>query len=84
MVYSKPITNLTEAKSFIRSLSADGLMFHFDECALECLWRNGLVSKSRANQINKRVDECCALDWQDHECAIGYCLKVIEEGDTND
>jgi hypothetical protein len=75
--YSKPIKTLEQAKAFIRSLSDSGLLFHFDDGAFDCLARHGLVSHAQAIAINKRVDECFALDWGDrYECPLGYCLEV--------
>lgn len=72
-----PITSLEGAKAFIRSLSDNGLLFHFDDGAQDCLARTGLVSAEQAAQIDDRVHECYDFDWGSfYECPIGFCLEV--------
>tara|TARA_R110000765_G_scaffold285273_1_gene381939 strand:- start:68 stop:295 length:228 start_codon:yes stop_codon:yes gene_type:complete len=69
--------NLQEAKEFLRTLWNDGLMYHLDDDAEDCL-RNA-TTPQKAKAIQKAVDEIyeAELDWGIYDCPIGYCLQLI-------
>ena len=69
--------NLQEAKEFLRTLWNDGLMYHLDDDAVDCL-RNA-TTPQKAKAIQKAVDEIyeAKLDWGIHDCPIGYCLHLM-------
>jgi len=68
---------ITEAKEFLRTLWNDGLMYHLDDDAEDCL-RNA-TTPQKAKAIQKTVDEIyeAELDWGIHDCPIGYCLHLM-------
>ena len=69
--------NLQEAKEFLKTLWNDGLMYHLDDDAEDCL-RNTTTSQ-KAKAIQKTVDQIyeAELDWGVYDCPIGYCLQLI-------
>lgn len=72
--------DIKQAKAFIEYLHKNDLMFHFDDCAVECLYRNGACSLGDAIAIQVEVDEIYAadLDWGEFECPIGYALHLMK------
>lgn len=76
---SKPIASIEDAKAFIEQLNADGLMWHFDDCAVDCLHEtNPLVPREEAELLNEQRDTLYDFDWAEFECPIGYALHVME------
>jgi len=77
-----PVTTRYEAETFIRELNALGLMHHFDDGAIDCLYGNGLVTLDEAAAIDRRVAlvyaawKASGADMRD-DCPIGYCLGVL-------
>ena len=71
--------NLQEAKSFLTKLENDGLMYHLDDDAVDCL--NQVTTQERAEQIQKTVNEIysASLDWGEYECPIGYCIYLTKK-----
>ena len=69
--------NLQEAKEFLGTLWNDGLMYHLEDDAEDCL-RNATTTQ-KAKAIQKKVDEIyeTKLDWGVHDCPIGYCLHLM-------
>lgn len=82
-----PVASRTEAEAFIRKLNECGLMHHFDDGAVDCLFGNDLVSKADAERIDQKVD-ACYVAWRasgadmQNDCPIGYALDVMNG--TND
>ena len=70
--------NLQEAKSFLTKLESEGLMYHLDDDAVDCL--NQVTTQERAEQIQKTVNEIysASLDWGEYECPIGYCIYLTK------
>lgn len=77
-----PITTRPEAETFIRELDALGLMHHFDDGAVDCLYGNGLVTLDEAAAIDIRVGlvylawEQSGADMQ-NDCPIAFALDVM-------
>jgi len=72
---------LEDAKRYIRALYEAGLMFHFDDGAVDCLYRNGACSLDEANRIDVNIDAIYGenFDWGEFECPIGYALHLMEK-----
>lgn len=79
-----PISDRTSAERFLRALKAEGLDYHFDDGAIDCLHRNGLIDEGAAMLIDSQVDACYAA-WTAsgadlmHDCPIGFMLKLMDE-----
>ena len=73
--------NITEAKSFIKELHGKGLMFHFDDGAIDCLYHNKVCTLNEAKEIDKKLDEIYQsnIDWGEDGCPIGYSLSLEKE-----
>lgn len=77
-----PVTNRAEGEAFIEALHGLGLMHHFDDGAVDCLYGNGLVTKGEAHAIDGKVAACYQaweLSGADmmNDCPIGHALKVM-------
>ena len=73
---------LAIAKKFIRELYEQKLTFHFDDCAVDCLYKtNKITTLKKAKAIQKTVDEIyeANFDWGKHGCPIGYALYLEKE-----
>ena len=72
--------NLQEAKDFLAKLENEGLMYHLDDDAVDCL--SQVTSPERAEQIQKTVDAIYSakLDWGKHECPIGFSIHLTNKG----
>ena len=68
--------NLQKAKFFLATLESEGLMYHLDDNAVDCL--NQVTSPERAEQIQKTVNEIysASLDWGKFECPIGFSIHL--------
>jgi hypothetical protein len=83
-VLRQEVTNREEAERFLRALHAEGLDYHLDDGALDCLYRNGAVDVECAKFIGAQVD-ACYMAWVAsgadlyHDCPIGFLLKVEDE-----
>lgn len=73
---------LNEAKAFINQLQDDGLLYHFEDTAKDCL--EDKTSYGRICRIQRAMDEiyCADLDWGEHECPIGYAINLIKADHT--
>lgn len=71
---------LEDAQRYIRELYEAGLMFHFDDGAVDCLHRNGVCTLSEAERIDVNIDHIyrSKFDWGEFGCPIGYALHLIE------
>lgn len=80
----RPIGDRREAEAFLRALKAQGLDYHFDDGALDCLYGNKLVDRRCANFIDEQIAACYAAweasgaDLMD-DCPIGFMLKLMDE-----
>jgi hypothetical protein len=78
------ITDRASAESFLRALKAEGLDYHFDDGALDCLYRNGATDVECAKFIGNQVDACYDA-WRESgadlyvDCPIGFILKLMDE-----
>lgn len=78
------ISDRPSAEAFLRALHAEGLDYHFDDGAVDCLHGNGLVDEPCAMWIDSQVDACYAA-WTasgadlEHDCPIGFMLKLMDE-----
>ena len=71
---------ITEAKDLLRTLWNDGLMYHLEDDAVDCLYEsNKLTTLKKAKAIQKAVDQIyeAELDWGVYDCPIGYCLHLM-------
>lgn len=76
-----PIEDRDDAERFLRSLKAEGLDYHFDDGAIDCLYRNGAVDVECAKLIDQQVEDCYQVWGGDlaHDCPIGFVLKLMDE-----
>ena len=81
--------NLQEAKDFLEKLENEGLMYHLDDDAVDCLSScpvaYGLTpatTPERAEQIQKTINEIYSaeLNWGEYECPIGYSIHLTNTG----
>lgn len=76
-----PVTSRPEAEAFIRQLHSLGLDYHFDDGAVDCLHRNGLVTRRAAERIDYKIRLAYAA-WRAsgadmrEDCPIGFLLQV--------
>ena len=70
--------DLRKAKSFIKDLHKKGWGFHFDDGAVESLYKNGICSYAKARRIDSNLDQIyeADLDWGKHGCPIGYLIYL--------
>ena len=70
--------NLSKAKNFIEKLHKNNLMFHFDDGAIDCLYKNNKVTLEEAKEIDSTLDEIfnANLDWGNYECPFGYAIYL--------
>tara|TARA_R100001082_G_scaffold58807_1_gene32596 strand:- start:289 stop:513 length:225 start_codon:yes stop_codon:yes gene_type:complete len=70
--------NLSKAKNFIEKLHKNNLMFHFDDGAIDCLYKNNVVTLEKAKEIDSTLDEIfnANLDWGQYECPFGYAIYL--------
>jgi hypothetical protein len=79
----EPIATRAAAERFIEALHAAGLSYHFDDGAIDCLHRNGLLSIDDARRVDQQIVDCYAA-WEAsgadlaHDCPIGHALKVMD------
>ena len=68
--------NIKKAKDYIFKLHKNNLAFHFDDGAVDCLYKNNVCSLKEAKRIDRNLDEIykADLDWGEHNCPIGYLL----------
>ena len=74
--------NINQAKKYIRELGDNNLSYHFDESALEVLYKtHNKITKEQATEIEVTIDKiyACDFDWGKHGCPIGYALSVWKE-----
>lgn len=75
-----PITDRASGEAFIDELARTRLLWHFDDCAVDCLAEtNRRVSPADARTLNDQRDALYDLEWGEHECPIGYALTVLED-----
>ena len=70
--------NLSKAKNFIEKLHKNNIMFHFDDGAIDCLYKNNVVTLKKAKEIDSTLDEIfnANLDWGEHKCPFGYAIYL--------
>lgn len=79
-----PIETRADAETFLRALKAADLDYHFDDGAIDCLYRNGLISEGHAMLIDSQVDACyreferAGADLRT-DCPIGFMLLLMVE-----
>jgi len=69
-----------EVKCFIKMLVDDGLLYHFDDGAKNCLSETA-ASDELINNIDNYVNDVVFhddLEWGSHECPFGYALFYAE------
>jgi len=67
---------LKNAKQFIKQLSINGHLWHFDDCPLDSL--NGVASNLTARRYGEKIAAIYAagLDWGAYGCPIGYAIAI--------
>lgn len=79
----EPIADRPAAERFIEALHAASLSYHFDDGAVDCLHRNGLLSLEDAERVDRQIAACYAA-WEASgadlrtDCPIGYSLRLME------
>ncbi len=76
------VQTVEEGEAFIKRLVLSGHAFHLEDDPAQVI--NGptdkpLFSDEQTAALRKRVDELYALGWAEHECPIGYMLKVLSD-----
>lgn len=77
------ITDRPSAERFLTALHREGLDYHFDDGAVDCLFGNKLVGQECAEFIDDQVDACydawraSGADLQ-HDCPIGFMLTLMK------
>lgn len=78
-----PIDTLGDAQLFIRALGREGLMWHFEDCPIDCLHDarltydgEALISREDAELLGQQRDKLYSFDWGAYECPIGFALHV--------
>ena len=82
MDHSVQIKNINHAKGYISALVAAGKDFHFDDDPADVIdYGTGerVFTDEEAKEVCNRLDEMADLDWDEHECPIGYVLHLQEE-----
>lgn len=79
----EPIMDRAAAEAFMRELVRLNLDHHFDDGAVECLFRNGVITRADAVRIDVQVKFCYdawAASGADmmHDCPIGYLLDYAK------
>ena len=72
--------DISQAKKYIDDLQKRDLLFHFDDGAIDCLYRNDLCDLESAIEIDKTIDKIYSsdLDWGKYDCPIGYVLHLFK------
>lgn len=76
VLLAMPVRTHAEVEAFILALFREGLGYHFEEAAKDCLAH--LVSEEDAEGIGQKVALCYAVWDSKGDCPIGYALKVID------
>jgi|9_EtaG_2_1085328.scaffolds.fasta_scaffold05664_4 hypothetical protein len=70
--------NIKKAKNYLIKLYKNDLMFHFDDGAVDCLYKNGVCSLEDAQIIDRNLDQIYEsnLNWGKFICPIGYSIYL--------
>lgn len=86
MDFKKPITNLDEAKAWLKELYEAGKDFHLEDdprdiCDMSSEGHERVFTDEEAEDVDKRRHELYSLDWSQvgHKCPIGYLLELMGE-----
>ena len=71
--------NIQQAKEFLTKLHNDGLSYHLEDDAADCL--DGVTTLENIETIQSTVDAIyrAELDWADYGCPIGYLLVLMRD-----
>lgn len=72
--FTTPITSLAEALAFLTYLHEQGMSYHPEDSATDCI--EHLVSHEEALAIDKRIDEAYQQDWPKDECPCTHILAL--------
>jgi hypothetical protein len=72
--FTTPITSLAEARDFLTYLHEQGMSYHPEDSATECI--EHLVSHEEAQEIDRRMDETYQQPWPKDECPCSYLLNL--------
>jgi hypothetical protein len=75
--FTTPITTLEEARAFLTYLHTEGLSYHPEDEASDCISR--LVTAEEAQAISQRMDECYQQEWPKDECPCSHILNLDPE-----
>lgn len=70
--FTTPITTLEEARAFLTYLIEQGLSYHPEDSASDCI--DHLVTPEEAQAIDDRTEECYQQDWPEGECPCSHIL----------
>lgn len=78
---NEEITNIEEAKAFIKTLGDRDLLFHFDDDPYDIIDGDGnrTFSDEDAKLVDKRVSELFAQKWGEFEDPHGYALHLMRD-----
>lgn len=75
--FTTPITSLKAGRAFLTYLYEQGLSFHPEDSATDCI--EHLVSHAEAQEIDKRIVEIYAQEWPQDECPCSHILDLDPE-----
>lgn len=78
-LFYKPIATLGDAKQLLSFLHENGLSYHCEDDANDCL--EGLITTEEGNALNERMAEAYKLDFG-NSCPCGFVLSLSKEKAT--
>lgn len=75
-ILRNPIATIDDAKTFIKTLVEEGIDWHYEDCAVDCLHETTPhITREDAEFLNSQRDRLYDFDWgPEFECPIGYAL----------
>ena len=75
--FTTPITTLEEAHAFLTYLHEQGLSFHPEDSAADCI--GDQITQEEAREIDNRHAEAYRLEWPEGECPCSFLLNLDPE-----
>jgi hypothetical protein len=72
--FTTPITTLEEARAFLTYLHEQGMTYHPEDSAGDCIAH--LVTPEEAQAIDDRMDEVHQQNWPDDQCPCSHILAL--------
>jgi hypothetical protein len=75
--FTTPITSLQQAQDFLSHLWTEGMSYHPEDSATDCIAH--LVSAEEAQAIDERMEEVYRQAWPEEECPCSHLLNLDPE-----